>query len=132
MKLKKHKIDEIPQSSMSDIAFLLLVFFIATTIFNTEQGLPMTLPGKTSVASTVNPKNVLKISSDASGNVFIGDDPIAIHELAPQIEERLAENDKLIVSIESHPESRYEVMVEVLDQVKLAKATRVSLKMRLI
>ena len=132
MKLKKKKLDEIPQSSMSDIAFLLLVFFIATTIFNTEQGLPLTLPGRTSSTSQVNPKNVLKITSDEAGNVFLAEEPIAIHEIAPTLEERLAENDKLIVSIESHPDSRYEIMVEVLDQVKLAKATRVSLKMRLI
>jgi len=32
MKLRKQKIDEIPQSSMSDVAFLLLVFFIFALI----------------------------------------------------------------------------------------------------
>jgi len=130
MKKKKRQEGEIPQSSMADVAFLLLVFFIATTIFNTEQGIPLTLPGKSTVTTQMNPKNILKLTSDATGTITLNGDPIALHLIKDEVVDRVAENDKLVVSIESHPESRYEVMVAILDEVKKAKAPRVSLKLR--
>lgn len=130
MKLRKQKIDEIPQSSMSDVAFLLLVFFIATTIFNTEQGIPLSLPGQSSVQTTLNPKNILKLTSDASGNVFLDEESVPMHLIEDRVRQRLAENDKLVIAIESHPDSPYGVMVRVLDEVKKAEAPRISLKLR--
>ena len=41
---KQRVSDEIPTASMADIAFLLLVFFLTTTVFNEEKGLPIVLP----------------------------------------------------------------------------------------
>ncbi len=126
---KPKRIEDIPQASMADVAFLLLIFFIATTIFNVEQGIPLSLPGKGSAKVKVSTKNVLTISSTAEGDVLIDEKPIALHQIEGEVETRLAENDKLIVSIESHPDSRYEVMVSILDEVKKAKAPRISLRM---
>ena len=37
---------EIPTSSMADIAFLLLIFFLVTTTINVDTGIGMTLPPK--------------------------------------------------------------------------------------
>ena len=130
LKKKKREEGEIPQSSMADVAFLLLVFFIATTIFNTEQGIPLTLPGKSSSTTQMNPKNICKLTSDANGAITINGDPIALHQIKDEVIDRVAANDKLVISIESHPDSRYEVMVAILDEVKKAEAPRVSLKLR--
>ena len=130
VKVRKHEIPEIPSSSMSDVAFLLLVFFIATTIFNTEQGIPMTLPGQSSAKVQMNTKNILKVQSDGSGALTLAGEPIAMHQLEAAIRERVEENEKLVVSIESHPDSNYQTMVAVLDEVKKAEAPRVSLKLR--
>lgn len=128
--MPKRKTDEIPQASMSDVAFLLLIFFIVTTIFNTEKGIPLSLPGKTSAKTQMNPKNILKLQSDAQGNVFMNDEPIGLPAIAGEIDSRLAENDKLVVSIQSDPDSRYNTMVLILDEVKKSEATRISLTMR--
>ena len=124
--------DEISFASTSDIAFLLLIFFMVSTIFNVEQGIPLRLPGGVSEKVKVNTKNVLTISSDASGTVFLGENAIPVHLLADEIKTRLAENERLVVSIESHPDSRYEVMIRILDEVKKSKARSISLKMRRI
>jgi biopolymer transport protein ExbD len=128
----KRKIDEIPQASMSDVAFLLLIFFIVTTIFNTEKGIPLALPGKASATTQMNPKNILKLQSDANGNITMNDEPIALPTIATEIDKRLAENDKLVISIQSHAESTYQTMVSILDEVKKSRATRISLTLRRI
>ena len=124
--------DEIPAASMADIAFLLLIFFIATTIFDVEQGITLLLPGVGGKTTRVNPKNVMRITTDESGSVFIDGNLTRVEDVQGITEQRLAENDKLIVSIESHPESRYNAMILVLDQVKLAKAPVISLRIKQI
>ena len=70
------------------------------------------------------------IQSDPSGAITLDGEPIAVHQIKDEIITRVAENDKLVISIESHPESRYELMVQILDEVKKAKAARISLKLR--
>lgn len=120
---------EISQASLSDIAFLLLIFFIATTIFDVEMGIPLILPGSVSQKVQVSRKNVLQITSNAAGTVFIDGQAVAVPSLHYLVEERLADNPDVVVSIETHPQAPYQVMVSVLDQVKKAKADKISIKM---
>lgn len=131
MKFKRIQVsDEIPSSSMSDIAFLLLVFFIATTIFNVEEGLTLILPPKDSgVPKRISRKNVMVIHSDARGNVFV-DDKVwrNVVRLDEEVRKRYDQNEKLVVSIESDPASRYSTMIDILDEVKQAQVPRISIK----
>jgi len=129
IKKKARPIGDLSQASLSDIAFLLLVFFIATTIFPTEQGIPLILPGSTAVTKQINRKNVMVIVCDATGSVFVDDQAFPIDGLEKEVERRIAENPNLVVSIETHPDATYDAMVDVLDEVKLANAERISIKM---
>ncbi len=122
--------EEIPASSLADIAFLLLIFFIATTIFDVEQGITLLLPGVGGKTSKVNPKNVMRITTDAEGGIYIDGNPVTADQIEGMTRQRIAENPKTIVSIESHPDSRYNTMIIVLDEVKQAKAPVISLKVK--
>jgi biopolymer transport protein ExbD len=75
IRTKKKELSEISQSSLADIAFLLLIFFIATTIFPTEKGIPLVLPGSTAVKKPIPRKNVLQITTDAQGSIFLNGEP---------------------------------------------------------
>jgi biopolymer transport protein ExbD len=130
IKRKTRVSDEIPAASMSDIAFLLLIFFIATTIFDVEQGITLLLPGVGGKTTKVNPKNVMRITTDATGGIYIDGSPVQADQIEGMTRQRIAENPKTIVSIESHPESRYSTMIEVLDEVKQAEAPVISLRIR--
>jgi biopolymer transport protein ExbD len=122
-------VGELSQASLSDIAFLLLIFFIATTIFPTEQGIPLILPGATSNVAQIHRSNVMVIHTDETGSVFVDDTPFPVEALRAEVERRSRENDKLVISIETDAEAPYKSMVAVLDQVKLAGATKISIKM---
>lgn len=119
---------EVNAASMSDIAFLLLIFFLVTTIFALEEGIPLVLPGKQSSNVKVNRKDILVIEAHANGAIVINREVIALANLKERIERELAANSKLIVVIESHPDAEYGLMVDILDELRLANARRISLK----
>lgn len=119
---------EIPSASMSDIAFLLLVFFLSTTTFSLEQGLLLQLPGQQSEVKRIARKNILVIKAHGDGSVTMGSEFVTVPELRGRVEQKLEENDKLVVVIETHPDARYETYVDILDELKMAKAPRISLK----
>ena len=62
---------EINAASMSDIAFLLLIFFLVTTIFALEQGIPLALPGQESSKVKMNRKNLLIIKAFPNGSITV-------------------------------------------------------------
>jgi biopolymer transport protein ExbD len=112
---------------MSDIAFLLLIFFLVTTIFVLEEGIPMVLPGQSPPKKTKR-DNLLRIQTHASGAITMGDDVLGLRQLRAAVEHRISSNEKLVIVIESHPDSEYGLMIDVLDELRLAGARRVSLK----
>lgn len=125
---------EIPQSSLADMAFLLLIFFIATTTFAVERGLPLILPSaRESVALSVRPSDVLRIEGRADGTVVLNDAPVAVEGIAAVVRQqnalrRAAGRDEYVVIIETDPRAEYRLMLAILDQVRLADSRRVALK----
>ena len=113
---------------MSDIAFLLLIFFLVTTIFALEEGIPIILPGKQSQNVKVKRKNILVVQAHANGAITIDKEPVTLTQVRPIIERKVAENKKLIIVIETHPDSEYGLMIDILDELRLANARRISLK----
>ena len=71
--------------------------------------------------------NILNCLISSSGAVLLGGEPVELKDLSRRVQEELRENDKLIVSVKAHEKAQYDVYIEVLDQLKLAKATRISI-----
>jgi biopolymer transport protein ExbD len=128
MQARSRPSTEFSASAMSDIAFLLLIFFLVTTIFALEQGIPLILPGQQSANVKVKRSNILVIKAHANGAVTIDKDQVPLANLRSIIEERLAENEKLVIVIETHPDAEYGLMIDILDELKLAQARTISLK----
>lgn len=127
---KRSKVsNELNLSSMSDINFLLLIFFLVSTMFAVEKGLPMALPGKGSKTVRLKRDNVLNVQAYANGSIVIrGVGPVSIGEIQSVIERKLALNPKLVIVIETHPDADYGIMIDILDELRLAKATKISLR----
>ena len=130
-KKKKGMIGELTMSSTSDVAFLLLIFFIVTTIFAAEQGLTLVLPGKQKndeQAIKVKESNIATIFVQADNSITLNKQPIVINHIQKAIEDRILGNPKLVVVLKIHPEADYGYMVACLDELRLANANNVSLK----
>ena len=121
---------EFSTASMSDINFLLLIFFLVSTMFAVEKGLPMALPGQQSKSVKLKRDNVLTIQAFANGSIVIkGTGPVGMRDLEEIIVNKLIANPKLVVVIETHPDAEYAVMIDILDELRLANAERISLRM---
>lgn len=131
---KKTKVsDEVPTSSMADIAFLLLIFFLVTTVFPRDKGLPVVLPEQSEEVE-VSQKNILHLVIQPSGVVEVrrGESEQTQQFRADDIEalwrQEVSLNDGLIAAVKTHPESAYRYMVDVLDALQSAGAERISLQ----
>jgi biopolymer transport protein ExbD len=133
MQRKTRVSDEIPTASLADIAFLLLVFFLTTTVFNEEKGLPIVLPEQ-SEEQDVSPKNIIFFLVQADGRVVVRrgeseqEQVVSYREVEGILRAELVANDRLIAAIKTDPNAAYRHMVNVLDEVKLAGAERISLQ----
>jgi biopolymer transport protein ExbD len=119
---------EFQAASMSDLAFLLLVFFVVTTTFAVEEGIPLVLPGRAATAPRVDASDVLEIRALAGGQVEVQGQPVRLAAVRPLIEQRLRANPDLVVLLTTHRSAEYGLMVDLLDEIKLANCRRISLK----
>ena len=133
MKKKNRPQSEIPTASMADIAFLLLVFFLVTTVFDEEKGLRIVLP-EPGEEVEVPQKNVLHLLIQPNGLVQVkrGESPQIQTEQASVIgsiwRQEFAQNPNLIAAVKTAPNAPYRFMIDVLDQLRAAKADRISLQ----
>jgi len=130
MKLRKGEVGSgrasIPTASMGDIAFLIIIFFMTTSIFSREKGLKIVLP-EIGEETKIKSENVLTVSVNPSGQVLIGDQIVTIPEVRDVVTKRLAENPDIAVGLRVSRSAPYEVMIDVFDQLKMADAERISL-----
>ncbi|MBN2184369.1 MAG: biopolymer transporter ExbD [Candidatus Krumholzibacteriota bacterium] len=120
---------EFSTASMSDINFLLLIFFLVTTMFAVEKGLPMALPGQQSKSVKLKKDNVVVLQAYANGSIVVrGSGPVRLEDLKQFVENKLIQNSKAVIVIETHPDADYGLMIDILDELRLAQAERISLR----
>ncbi len=127
---KRSKVSsEFSTASMSDINFLLLIFFLVSTMFAVEKGLPMALPGQQSKSVKLKSENVLTLQAFPNGSIVAkGTGPVPLSGIEQFIRNKLIQNSKLVIVIETHPEADYGLMIDILDELRLADAEYISLR----
>jgi biopolymer transport protein ExbD len=115
-----------------DIAFLLLIFFMVTTVFRLPQAMELTLPPK-DAEQEVAESNViiLYVYNDGEMQFRIGNDgplePIAMGGLVETLNDLLKQNEKLITMVKFERKTPFHWMVDVVDEfTNVGKITRYS------
>ena len=111
---------------MADIAFLLLVFFLVTTTISMDKGISLVLPSEGNEIE-VNKINIINILVNETGKVLLDDKPTKLKDIKGIAEKRITQNNKVIFSVQTHPRTKYQVYIQVLDQLKSAKAQKISI-----
>ncbi len=126
-KKRRFKGGEIPTSSMADIAFLLLIFFLVTTTIDTDKGLGIVLPPPGDIEIEIRKENILNCLINSQGKVLLDEEPTSVEQIHRIVGQKLRENDKLIISVKAHTKTAYNDYVRVIDQLKMANAKRISI-----
>lgn len=129
MKRKKHAAAdddaEIDMTPMLDIVFIMLIFFIVTTTFSNEKGLAANRPPDS--PPTDIPSKALSIRIDADGTIQMGGRVVDVRRVVANTQTFLAENNTTTAAIQAHEDTEHGVVVDVMDQVKQAGITNVSI-----
>lgn len=124
---------DIPTSSMADIAFLLLVFFLLVTTIDVDTGLYMELPPpleEEQEPPEIPARNLLNVLVNAQGDVLIDGQFVSIADIRPMVkrfvdnrgrEPHLSDSPRdAIVSFKTERRASYAMYVKVLDEIKMA------------
>ena len=117
--------NSVPTASMADIAFLLLIFFMATTIFKMEDGLEVTLP-RAETAQRQQREKIMHIWINQGGQISINDKIVKVEQIEDILKGMLSERPDLIVAFNADDRAPYRVVNDVMEELKDASAVRVS------
>ncbi len=132
VKIKKKEKPEpvIPTSSMADISFLLLLFFLVSTVIDVDTGIGLTLPEfvPPSEQKTVpiSKDRLAALLINENGDVLLNNEIIAIPQISKTLKPRIISkinepaNKKLVVSVKTDRKTNYNLYIQALDQVKEA------------
>ncbi len=121
----------IDMTPMVDIAFLLLIFFMVTTVFRKPQAMEVNLPPPDAKVQ-VPESNVMKLFVRSDERLFYQKasgrmESTAMKDLVQLFTDEHRLNPELIILVKVHREAKYATMVDVMDELELADMTRFSL-----
>lgn len=122
----------IPTVSMADIAFLLIIFFLTTTVFSRERGLVLLL--QETSAADVDISRIIQINVHAERGVSIGSAGtpeerfVRAEALRTILTAEGEEDPGLIALVRVDEQASYQDMIDVLDELELADVRRVSIQ----
>ena len=124
---KSQASSEVPDSSMADIAFLLLIFFMVTTVFQKDRRVDIVWPEAEATQKIDEKlKNILNIWVQRDGALFINDRPYEMEEVSAVINPLyLASEQALVISIRADREVQYSSMDQLQKQLVAAGVVRV-------
>ena len=118
---------EIPSSSMSDIAFLLLVFFLLVSNVDVDKGIGVVLPPPGDSEIKLNPKNITMVLVNAQGEVLFNDQIISVSEIQQRARELEASNPNMVFSVQTDRRTKYQDYIDVVDQLTAARVKKLAL-----
>ena len=118
---------EVNLSPLIDMVFLLLIFFMVTTVFVQETGVEVQKP-KAATAADLDKRSIL-IAVTQEGHIVYGGERIAASRVRGLVARLLRERDMPVVVVADET-SHTGVVVQVIDQCKLGGAKQVSIAAR--
>ncbi|MBN1615882.1 MAG: biopolymer transporter ExbD [Spirochaetales bacterium] len=115
---------EINIAPLVDMVFLLLIFFIVTTVFVEETGVDIQKPVAASAQSLEKMSILLALTPD--GRIVYGGREVRLNELRGLVARMLREQEMPVIIL-ADENSRSGVLVDVIDECKLAGAKQVSI-----
>ena len=109
-------------TSLIDVMFLLLIFFMVTSTFLEQAGMKLDLPSARSAETTVTRRLVLFIGADNS--LVLGDRPVSIDDLEAVMAEAAASSEDGTLVLNADKTVQHGMVIKVMDIAKRAGMKR--------
>ncbi len=127
---KMSALSEINVTPLIDMAFALLIIFMVTTPL-LEQTISIELPSESASVTPVDTETRFQtISIDAEGIYYWGKEQVTMDDLEQRIKLLSQQNDPPVVHLRGDFKLQYQKIVDILDLLKSAKLTKISLDTR--
>lgn len=116
-RVRKSSLNLLESGTLTDLAFLLIVFFVVLAVSYGESGFLFELPAKASGRSTVS-NEFFCLDLKADGSLFWEGREIGIGDLKRQLGFKLANSPDAVLYLQISPDCVYRSVVEVIDLAK--------------
>jgi biopolymer transport protein ExbD len=115
----------IDMTPMLDIVFIMLIFFIVTTSFVKESGVTVSRPSAETAAE--DKKGNIMVALKPNGEIWIDKRSVDVRSVRANVEKLRAESPESGVVIQADTESKTGLLVQVMDQIRLAGISNISI-----
>jgi len=104
--------------SMTDISFLLIIFFIVAAVFFADKGLFLVLPKENEKPLQLKPDEVIEIKLGKNGLILIDGKKVGLDNLEKVVKQRLLVKPGLVVVLEAAGGVKYQRVLSVIEDAK--------------
>ena len=123
---KTHTSKEISTSSMPDIIFMLLIFFMVTTVMREYEGLDVIMPQAKMIEKLESKRHTSYIWATKDGLVSVDDRIININNLSGLMYSKIVKDPKITVSLKSDEKTTMKLITDIHTQLRTANALKLS------
>lgn len=122
--------EEIPLASTADIAFLLIIFYLAASAMLELKGVKLPLPKKDAPPMQIEKKNLFKIEIDKEQNFIYENKKYKIEEILPIMEESSKVNPELVFAIKVDPDCSSEIIPKLVSNMQKRNLIKFSITIK--
>ena len=123
---KTHTSKEISTSSMPDIIFMLLIFFMVTTVMREYEGLDIIMPRAKMIEKLESKRHTSYVWATKDGLVSVDDRIININNLSGIMYNKIVKDPKITVSLKSDEKTTMKLIADIHTQLRTANALKLS------
>jgi biopolymer transport protein ExbD len=123
---KIHTSKEVSTASMPDIIFMLLVFFMVTTVMREFEGLDVLMPRAKMIEKLESKRHTAYIWATKDGLISVNDRIISMNGLSSVMYERMVADPKITVSLKSDENATMKLISDIHTQLREANALKLS------
>ena len=123
----------ISTASLPDIIFMLLFFFMVSTVIKKTQGIPLVVPAAYQTKKIESKRHLSYVWADEKVTITVDDiliPPTNLSQISKLIRERLDEDNRLIVSLKIDKRAKMGLVTDIQEQLRDAYAIRVNYSTR--
>ena len=123
---KTHTSREISTSSMPDIIFMLLIFFMVTTVMREYEGLDVIMPRAKMIEKLESKRHTSYVWATKDGLVSVDDRIININSLSGLMYTKIAKDPRITVSLKADEKTTMKLITDIHTQLRTANALKLS------